>query len=733
MTFWDWALSSAARLGVFLGLVGVTVWLCALSYKRSGISRRKRWAVLTIVFRTVAVAMVLLCILAPKYYRKEKLMQRQKVVAVIDMSDSMDIEDGPGGTARLDAVAKALRAHASRLKDLEERFDVEAMGVGRTTKVFSDALPVSGRLDRPAGLRTDATWLSAGLRRALREARETPTAAILLFSDGACNYGQDPASVAKLAARAGVKIFAVGVGETVAAKRAADVAVNAIRCGRRIFRGNLLPVIAECSFFGCAGKQVDLSLWIDERKISQRTVALSTDNEARRVTFEPRMDKTGRFKITVMAEPLEGESLVKNNSASTFVDVVSGGLRVAYFEGKLRPEYKFLKRALATMPGVSLTARLLLGGRGAPLNPAWARYHVIILGDVPASRFSSASLRSLRDACERRGVGLLMIGGLQTFGAGGYGRSPLASLLPVAVTPGDGQYDQPFRVQPTAAGLAHYVLRLKGDAKENRHVWRSLPTVIGASKFHAVKPGAAMLARGPNGMPVLVVHTVGRGRCAAFGVDSTWRWVLAEKDFSKEHRRFWRQLVLWLASRDKLGAEGVTLHLPKYRLAVGETTEWTVRVFDAAGEPVAVDRLDVNVADPNSRTTALFGAFDTEAYHGEWRPTVEGDHEFTVAAFLGHKLVGKDSAQVSVYTRFLEMEPPLSDFGLLKRLAKIGGGEFVPLSACGQVIDSLLEQPPGKVVTRQVWVSLWDRPVIFWIFLAALCGEWIVRKRLGLP
>ncbi|HID21966.1 MAG TPA: hypothetical protein EYP14_06150 [Planctomycetaceae bacterium] len=173
--------------------------------------------------------------------------------------------------------------------------------------------------------------------------------------------------------------------------------------------------------------------------------------------------------------------------------------------------------------------------------------------------------------------------------------------------------------------------------------------------------------------------------------------------------------------------------MPKYRLAVGQTTEWTVRVFDAAGEPIAVDRLDVKVTDPASRTTALFGAFDTEAYRGEWQPIVEGDHELEVSAYIGGKLVGKDSAQVSVYTRFLELEPPLSDFSLLKRLVKIGGGQFSPLSACGEVIDGILDLPHGKVVTRRVWVTLWDRPAIFWIFLAALCGEWVIRKRLGLP
>ena len=61
------------------------------------------------------------------------------------------------------------------------------------------------------------------------------------------------------------------------------------------------------------------------------------------------------------------------------------------------------------------------------------------------------------------GAGLMMIGGYDSFGPGGWGNSPLAELLPVEMHVGDGQLNQPLRMVPTPAGLRHYILRLGGD------------------------------------------------------------------------------------------------------------------------------------------------------------------------------------------------------------------------------------------------------------------------------
>jgi Ca-activated chloride channel family protein len=58
-------------------------------------------------------------------------------------------------------------------------------------------------------------------------------------------------------------------------------------------------------------------------------------------------------------------------------------------------------------------------------------YDAIVLSDVPASEMSPAQQQWLRQYVEVWGGGLLMLGGEQSFGLGGYDKTPLAAILPV--------------------------------------------------------------------------------------------------------------------------------------------------------------------------------------------------------------------------------------------------------------------------------------------------------------
>ena len=59
-------------------------------------------------------------------------------------------------------------------------------------------------------------------------------------------------------------------------------------------------------------------------------------------------------------------------------------------------------------------------------------YDAVILSDVPATVMSSEQLENLRRYVERLGGGLVMLGSNQSFGLGGYYRTPLEAVLPVS-------------------------------------------------------------------------------------------------------------------------------------------------------------------------------------------------------------------------------------------------------------------------------------------------------------
>jgi len=54
----------------------------------------------------------------------------------------------------------------------------------------------------------------------------------------------------------------------------------------------------------------------------------------------------GEHKLTLEAVAQPGELVTTNNELSTFVNVLKGGLNLLYIEGALRPENKWIRRAL---------------------------------------------------------------------------------------------------------------------------------------------------------------------------------------------------------------------------------------------------------------------------------------------------------------------------------------------------------------------------------------------------
>ncbi|MDA1196320.1 MAG: glutamine amidotransferase [Planctomycetota bacterium] len=66
-----------------------------------------------------------------------------------------------------------------------------------------------------------------------------------------------------------------------------------------------------------------------------------------------------------------------------------------------------------------------------------AAYDGIVISDVPAYQLSDRTMTLIHDYVEQLGGGFLMIGGLRSFGVGGYYRTPIEDILPVRMQPPD--------------------------------------------------------------------------------------------------------------------------------------------------------------------------------------------------------------------------------------------------------------------------------------------------------
>src|ERR1700755_2258403 len=203
-------------------------------------------------------------------------------------------------------------------------------------------------------------------------------------------------------------------------------------------------------------------------------------------------------------------------------------------EGEPRWEYKFIRRAEGDDPTVQLVSMLRTSENkiyrqgisspdeladGFPVRPgSLFGYSGIIIGSIDAGYFSPLQQELLREYVDRRGGGLLFLGGRSSLSDGGWGASSMNELLPTFLPAGRNNFHRnPTTVELTAEGRDSPITRLLDDPAKNADRWKKLTYLADYQDAGSPKPGATVLAQLSSGgrkLPLLVTQNYGRGRTA---------------------------------------------------------------------------------------------------------------------------------------------------------------------------------------------------------------------------
>ena len=168
-----------------------------------------------------------------------------------------------------------------------------------------------------------------------------------------------------------------------------------------------------------------LTVLADDRPVLRRTVTLAAGRSSLRLPVA--LPDTGFTRLDVLVESA-GEVTRENNRGSAFVRVKSV-TRVLVVANR-RDDARELARSLQAQDIVVDSG----GPARLPTNVAdLDKYDEVILDNYPAYLMSDRQMGMLRDATRDLGIGLGMVGGEFSFGAGGYYRTPIEEALPVTM------------------------------------------------------------------------------------------------------------------------------------------------------------------------------------------------------------------------------------------------------------------------------------------------------------
>jgi uncharacterized membrane protein len=693
--------------------------------------------------QSAVLALLLLLLWRPAVIVSELGSHQNIIAVVVDNSRSMGISDSEGKTREAAAIAAL---DGGVLAGLRQRFQTRIYRLGR------EITPVDSPDDIAPG--DTATHIDQGLQQLARETEDLPIGAILLLSDGSENsaglgsseIGTDALHMLQ---ERRLPVHTVGFGMP---EHAHDVEIEDVSLPASAVPDARIAATVTLVEHGYAGQKTKLTVRDGDKAITQREITLAPDG---RLETEPLFfpaGSAGAKSLTFAVEPLPGEESLTNNAITRPFLVRDSKRRILYVEGEPRWEYKFIRRAEDDDPTIQIVSMLRTSenkiyrqGISSPAELAQGfpvraedlfSYAGIIIGSVAADYFTPLQQELLREYVDRRGGGILFLGGRSSLSDGGWGASSVNALLPTFLPSGNHNFHRnPATVELTASGIDSPVTRLLDDPHKNAERWRKLTYLADYEDAGSPKAGATTLVdlhAGRRTLPLLVTESYGSGRTAILATGGTWRWQMSEALGDPAHHLFWQQLLRWLVAETP---SHVSASIPARLLMDGGDVQLTAQVRDRTFQPATGAQVSAHILGPEG-LDALVGLRPSETtpgqYQAEWTAEKPGAYLAEVSATTADgqpQELGRDQVTFQRENGVAENFHTEQNRHLLEQLASETGGRYWKPSELKTLPRDISYSEAG-ISARNI-KELWNMPICFLLLLGLLIAEWLLRRKWG--
>lgn len=785
---WLWPLAAV------LALFGAILFWSYFPEREAG---AVRWGCLALKF--AGFAALAACLLEPLWLSPRARQGANFFAIVADNSEGLQIRDAGATHTRGDELKGMIDTRSPGWQSrLAETFEVRRYLFDSRLQATLDfhELDFKGRSSGMIGALTSVQKRFHG----------RPLAGLLLFTDG--NATDLPGSLPALEGMPPIYPVLLGTRDPIK-----DISVQRVNVSQTAFEDAPVSVQADIASAGFHGRTIVAQMLDSSGRVVQEQAQTAGEDGALltyRFSLKPEGSGVSFYRLNVGLRGASGgiekkdeEATMANNSRVLAVDRGRGPYRVLYVAGRPNWEFKFLNRAIEADPQVQLVALIRVAKRepkfdfrgrsGETSNPLYRgfgeqaaedvqrydqpvlvrlntkdelelrggfprtpeelyAYDAVIVDDLEAEFFGADQAQLAQRFVSERGGGFLMLGGMESFQAGGYYRTPIGDMLPVFLDRMQGQVLEgandsreplPVHFELAREGWLQAWARLYDNESQERARIEGMPPLRVLNRVRGIKPGASLIATGRDDgggeSPVLAVQRFGRGRTAALMAGDLWRWGTRDVERQEQLGKAWRQLARWLVSDVPRRVE---LQVEPVAGDANAGMALNVRVRDAQFQPVddAAVSIDVETvslgatgeaqpatvrlrAEPATNESGLYSASFVPRSNGGFRATAIVTN--SAGAETGRAVAGWSSDLAA--EEFKSLTP---NFSLLEAIAKRTGGEVIRAAD----LDSFVRDLPAKAapVMETRARPLWHTPTLFALALACLVAEWGLRRWKGL-
>lgn len=730
----------AALLACALVLLSLTILVV---YE---LRRRERGGAAIVASGVLALVALLLAVIRPVRIAARESVIGAKVVVLADTSRSMALP-GEGKTTRYDVASRALADLSKQSKDA--RLLVLGFGEGAPAPITTTKEGGVEAKSAPIAPRSD---LTSALHALAASAEERPQA-VVVVSDGRLDDPGEEASKEHLAALG--KDLKVPI-HTVATTRAGqpDASVRRVSAAGAAVAHVPIPLRVEV---GCSGGLSCDELTVTARELREDgppallATGLSHLKDGKgTVDLSVTLERAGARIIEIAITPPSGDTIPENDRRLITFVVARERVRVLHVAGRPTNDVRALRQWLKSDASVDVVAFFILRTQSDnpnarqedlslipfPVDELFTEhlpsFDAVVLQDFDAQPYGLEKHLPQLARYVRSGGGLIMVGGQNSFVAGGYAGTPLADVLPVALdnSPGATAADvAPVTPLWTEDGrTAPLLAPLRDVASEE------LPQMPGANILGDVRAGGLVLWSHPTRttksgapMPLLAIGDQGDGRSIALGIDGAWQLEFSQlgaRTSGRGYGAMWDGLLGWLMRDPRFEPGQLDLTSP---CVADEPARVRVRAPDSAKDKpmvVEVRRLDKQDVPPLKVEVPKREPGATGTIEVTLPPLPAGG--YTARLKLGPgPTTRRDFACEAGGDEWADSRP---DPDRLRALAAATGGSFRWATD-----DLSLPLPKPAVVSAERHVVPLAPPWTWTLVAAVLLGvHWFTRRRSGL-
>ena len=555
--------------------------------------------------------------------------------------------------------------------------------------------------------------IQGALRRIANQYEGQSIGGVVLLSDGIYNTGLSP-----LYANYNFPIYTIGIGDSSVRQ---DIIIKDLVYNKIAYQGNRFTIRAEILLKGYVNE--NLSIYLKQAgKVIEKKIINSGTSQLLVVDFVPTALEKGIQRFDVVIENKSGETNVRNNKATAFVDVVEGKKKILFLSNGVNPDIKAIRAVIEKNPNYDFILHIpgVQEAEQKYLQPQ--NVDLAILHQLPDKR---NRIRELYQQFTKSKTSLFLIVGPQTdLNASALGDLPL-------------KFEQPPRQFDDVTPVVNSAFSNFQIFPEANTVVSSFPPVwVPFGKMQVPTSSSVLLYQRVGSLttdkPLLWMDVQDNKKIAILLAEGIWKWRLHEFSKSENHESFdemFGKLFQYLSTTEdkrKFKSYPITQEFSETEPVIIES-----EIYNEIYEPVYGNVIKIELTDELGKKYQYNYTMSLGNTRYQIGGLAEGVYKYKASTELNSK-VEEVNGQFLVSVQQAELQNLTADFNLLRKLSSATGGQFYKVDDFNKLFKEITSKEATSIIhSEERYDALLNLKWVFFLLLTLASIEWFLRKYFG--